>query len=100
MATPVQPTTYGDAVQKYGDKRIQFDMYCQANPVNSTYKNGTAIMLDNRSGDARTIAVNGVHYVLGGYGWKILTLSSKVLPATWAVDCGSARNVSKILIQK
>jgi len=95
-----QPKTYGDAVEKYGNNRIQFDMYCQANPANNTYKNGTSIMLDNRSGDARIISVNWVQYALSGYGWKIIMLSSKVLPATWAVDCGSARNVSKILIQQ
>jgi hypothetical protein len=93
------PTNYGAAVVQYADRRIQFDMYCQANPVNNTYKNGTSIMLDNRSGDARTIVVNGVHYALAGYGWKIITLSAKSIPATWAVDCGAARNVSKILLQ-
>jgi hypothetical protein len=97
---PVTPASYGDAVRLYADRRIQFDMYCQANPLNNTYKNGTNIMLDNRSGDARIITVNGVQYPVAGYGWKIITLSSKTLPATWAVDCGSARNVSKILIQQ
>jgi hypothetical protein len=94
------PASYGDAVKQYADRRIQFDMYCQAKPVNGTYKNGSYLMLDNRSGDARIITVNGIQYKLAGYGWTIITLSAKVLPATWAVDCGAARNVSKILIQK
>jgi hypothetical protein len=94
------PSTYGDAVKQYGDRRIQFDMYCQAKPVNNTYKNGSYLMLDNRSGDARIITVHGVQYHLAGYGWTIILLSSKVLPATWPVDCGAARNVSNILIQK
>jgi hypothetical protein len=101
-ATPkpiATPANYTEAIRQYADRRIQFDMYCQANPLNNTYKNGTSIMLDNRSGDARIITVNGVQYKLAGYGWKIITLYSKTLPATWAVDCGSARNVSKILIQ-
>lgn len=98
--TPPLPSTYGDAVAQFSDRRIQFDMYCQANPVNNTYKNGSQIMLDNRSGDARIIVVNGVQYSLAGYGWKIITLNATTLPATWAVDCGSAKNVSKILIQK
>lgn len=98
--TPVLPNTYGDAVAQFSDRRIQFDMYCQANPVNNTYKNGSQIMLDNRSGDARIISLNGVQYNLAGYGWKIVTLNAKTLPATWAVDCGSAKNVSKVLIQK
>lgn len=93
------PSSYGEAVKQYETRRIQFDMYCQANPVNNTYKNGTSIMLDNRSGDARIITVGGVQYRLDGYGWKIITLSSKTLPATLAVDCGAGRNVSKILLQ-
>lgn len=98
-ATPL-PTNYGDAVVQFEGRRIQFDMYCQANPVNNTYKNGTSVMFDNRSGDARIITVGGVQHSLAGYGWKIITLSSKTLPATLAVDCGAARNVSKILIQQ
>ncbi len=94
------PKSYTDAVVQYANQRIQFDMYCQATPVNSTYKNGSSIMLDNRSGDARIISLNGVQYRLAGYGWTIVTLSYKTLPMTVAVDCGAARNVSKILVQK
>lgn len=100
VKSPVIPASYSDAVLEYANRRIQFDMYCQATPVNSTYKNGTSIMLDNRSGDARIIVVGGVQYRLAGYGWRIITLSVKTLPATLAVDCGAARNVSKILVQQ
>lgn len=62
-------------------------------------KNGTSIMLDNRSGDARTFAVGGVFYSIAGYGWKVVTPSSKTLPATMYLDCGSARNVGTIMLQ-
>lgn len=94
------PASYTDAVKLYANRRIQFDMYCQATPVNNTYKSGLGIMLDNRSGDARIIAVGGVQYHLAGYGWTIIVPQPKTLPATLAVDCGAARNVSKILIQQ
>jgi hypothetical protein len=62
-------------------------------------KNGTSVMLDNRSGDARTFAVGGVFYSIAGYGWKIVTPTSKDLPATLYLDCGSARNVGTLLLQ-
>lgn len=99
-ASIVMPTNYNAALKQYGNRRIQFDMYCQAVPVNSTYKVGSYLMLDNRSGDARIITVNKIQYRLAGYGWKIITLESKTLPATWVLDCGSAVNVGTILIQK
>jgi hypothetical protein len=102
-ATPkpiAMPANYTEAIRQYGNRRIQFDMYCQATPVNNTYKSGLGIMLDNRSGDARIIAVGGVQYHLAGYGWTIIIPQPKTLPATLAVDCGAARNVSKILIQQ
>lgn len=96
------PQSYADAVKKYEGKRIQFDMYCQAIPTSLVFKNGVTVMLDNRSGDARTVKIGGVSYSLAGYGWKLVTLSvaSSKLPATLAIDCGSARNVSKVLLQK
>ncbi len=99
-ASIVTPASYDEALKMYGSRRIQFDMYCQAQPTNSTYKDGTYLMLDNRSGDARIVSVNKVQYRLAGYGWKIITLKSKTLPVTWFIDCGSAISVGKITIQK
>ncbi len=99
-ASIVMPANYSDALKLYGSRRVQFDMYCQAQPASSTYKNGTYLMLDNRSGDPRIISVNKVQYRLEGYGWKIITLTSKTLPVTWTLDCGAAVGVGKILIQK
>jgi hypothetical protein len=96
------PQSYADALKTYENRRIQFDQYCQAIPTSLVFKNGVTLMLDNRSGDARTVKVGPTAYYLSGYGWKIVTLSvpSSTLPATLAIDCGSARNVSKILLQK
>lgn len=91
--------TYTELVKEYEGRRIQFDQYCQANPKNITYKNGTTIMLDNRSGDARTITLAGVKYQLSGYGYALVTLSSQSLPKEMLLSCGSAVNVGKILLQ-
>lgn len=100
-AKPIpMPASYSEAVKQYANQRIQFDMYCQAKPVNATYKSGMGIMLDNRSGDTRIVAVGGVQYHLAGYGWTIIVPQPKTLPATLPVDCGAARNVSAILIQQ
>ena len=90
---------YTMLVQQYVGKRIQFDQYCQADPKNVTYNNRTTIMLDNRSGDARTVTVGGVAHYLAGYGYKIITLSSATLPKTLYLNCGSAVNVGQILLQ-
>jgi hypothetical protein len=100
--TTVAPSnlSYSDAIKKYAGTRIQFDQYCQASPNQITIKKGTSIMLDNRSGDARTISVGSVKYVMAGYGFRIVTPTASVLPATLLIDCGSAQNVGKVIIQK
>ncbi len=91
--------TYQQALTKYKDTRIQFDATCQATPNNMTFKNGTAIMLDNRASVARNININGP-VSIKAYGFKIVTLSSSTLPKTILVDCGTGQNVATILLQK
>ncbi len=91
---------YSTAVAKYQGKRIQFDMYCQAIPTSLVFKSPATIMLDNRSGDARIIMIGTHTYYLAGYGWQIVTLSSSTLPATLWINCGSAVNVSKVVLEK
>lgn len=93
------PKSYADALAAYSNRRIQFDQYCQAQPSRVAIASGESVMLDNRSGDARTFAIGGVFFTLPGYGWKIYTPSVKTVPATLYVDCGSARNVGTILVQ-
>lgn len=90
---------YTDLVKQYTDRRIQFDDNCQTTPSAPTYKNNTSILLDNRSATARVVSVNGVKYQLGGYGYKVITLSSTTLPREMSVDCGSRYNVGRILLQ-
>lgn len=98
--TKVSSDTYTQLVKEYEGRRIQFDINCQAIPNNITYKNGTKVMFDNRSGDARVITIGGVQYNFSGYGYKTLTLSSPVLPKTLLLSCGGAVNVGQILLQQ
>jgi hypothetical protein len=91
---------YDALVKEYEGRRIQFDMNCQAIPNALTFKTGTKVMFDNRSGDKRTFSLNGKVYNILGYGWQLITLSSSKLPMTYTIDCGSAQNVGTITIQK
>ncbi len=92
--------TYSALVTQYAGKRIQFDAGCQAIPKTAVFKTGTKVMFDNRSGDARTIVINGTSYSFPGYGYKVITLSSTTLPKTFMIDCGSAQNTGTITIEK
>ncbi len=97
VATNTQ--TYTQAVAQYVGRRIQFDAHCQAQPTSLALQAGLSVMIDNRSGDARTFAVGGVYFTLPGYGWKIVTPAAPKLPANVYLDCGSARNVGIIVLQ-
>lgn len=94
------PQSYSDAVKAHEGRRLQFDARCQVSITKIVVKNGQTIMLDNRSGDPRTVVVGSTQYQLAGYGWRIVTMSSKTLPATVVVDCGAAQNVAQIVIEK
>src|SRR6185369_5396584 len=77
---PTQALSYTQLVQQFGSNRIQFDSTCQATPKSVVFKNGTQILLDNRSSQARTIGIDGKTYSLGSYGYQVVTLSSTNLP--------------------
>ena len=98
-ATPTPSGNYTQLVKEYEGKRIQFDERCQVTPQNPTYKNGTSIMIDNRSSSPRSVMVGGTKYDLVAYGYRVVTLSSSSLPKELAVSCGSSGNVGKILLQ-
>ncbi len=91
--------SYTELVKEYGGNRIQFDQYCQAVPTDTTFKSGSSVMLDNRSGDARYVKVGDESHYLSGYGYKLITISSSSLPKEIWLSCGSAVNVGKILLQ-
>ena len=98
---PVVPgaANYTQLVEEYEGRRVQFDEKCQMTPPNPTFKNGTKIMLDNRSASARAITVGSQKYNVMGYGYQLLTLSGKDLPQTIGVNCGALVNVGQILLQ-
>jgi len=98
-SSPVKTKTYTELVAEFNGRRIQFDINCQAIPNYVTFKEGTQVMFDNRSGEQRFITIGGVSYSFPGYGYKILTMSADKLPATVLLSCGSAINVGQILIQ-
>lgn len=97
--TPAQALAYADALKKYVDRRIQITSTCQVVPNNVTYKNGTTIMIDNRSNKAKSIKIGSV-YTVGAYDFRIITLSSAQLPATFYVDCDKQQNSGTIILQK
>lgn len=91
---------YSAALQKYAGHVLQFDARCQVTPNNLTVKNGTYIMFDNRSGDARTIKLDNTAYYFAGYGFRIIPMTFASLPHTTTIDCGAAQNVGHIIIQQ
>ena len=96
---PQMTISYANALVKYKNFRVQLDERCQGSPDKMTFKNGTSIMVDNRSQAFRTVKV-GSTFSIKPYGFKIVKLYSDTLPATWYVDCDVSHNVSTILIQK
>lgn len=93
--------SYEAALALYGDNRIQFDSKCLATPTFPTFKIGTRIMLDNRSGKKAVISLDGTDYAIGAYGYTVVTLrTSASLPHTVYVDCNNGENNARILLQK
>jgi len=68
-------------------------------PTNVTYKNGTRIMLDNRSQDPLEISLGGKAYRLYGYEYTFVTLKSDKLPTTLSMDCQMGDDVGKNIAQ-
>jgi hypothetical protein len=92
---------YSDALVKYANARLQLDDNCQADSQSQrmTFRNGSLLMIDNRSDLPRTVHIGSV-FTVKAYGFKIIKLSSATLPATWLVDCDSSQNVATIILQK
>ena len=92
--------TYQKIVEQYGDRRIQFDNACQAFPARLGFKNGTAIMLDNRTEKTKTIKLSGRAFILKPLGYITMKVTSKILPSTVFIDCDSHYNVGQIFLQE
>lgn len=91
--------SYGEALEKYKDTRIQLDTSCSAIPNTATYANGTEIMFDNRSNSERTIVFNLKSYKIGAYGFTVVKASASKLPAVTYVDCDGKQNVATVNIR-
>lgn len=92
--------TYQQAIATYEDKRIQFNADCKATPSNMTYKDGTYLMLDNRSAGSLTIKIGTSSYPIGGYAFKIVKLANVNRSISILVDCNERQNVATILVQE
>lgn len=93
------PLSYTDALVQYKDARLQLDKDCRADLTNSTFKNNSSIMIDNRSDKPRNVKVGSV-FPIKPWGFKIVKLSSSTLPTIWYVDCDNSQNVATISIQR
>lgn len=90
--------SYQAALKKYVNRYAQFDPACKMTPGSIVVKNGASFMLDNRSGKALTIHLDDVAYALKAYGFRIVSLSRRTLPATVRVDCGNGKNNGTVIL--
>ncbi|MBP6884773.1 MAG: hypothetical protein KBC17_03020 [Candidatus Pacebacteria bacterium] len=106
--TPIPPTKepvvkapYAVALAEYSKygRRIQFDEKCQAVPFMSTFKNGTTIMIDNRSSKSHDIRIGSKTYKVSAYSYELAKLSITNSPTTYTVDCDSQQNPATIIVQ-
>ena len=92
---------YGQAVNVYIGKRMQFDPNCTATPSYQVFKKGDVIMLDNRSSSDKKISLNGKSYNIKAYDYTLTTLTTTAqLPYTILIDCDGKQNVATINLQK
>jgi len=95
-ASPAPGLTYDQALATYAGNRIQFNEKCQAIPGQMALKNGTKIMLDNRSKYDQTVSLEGMKVALPGYSWQVVTIATKSqLPYSFKIDCQSQGGVTK-----
>lgn len=99
--TPVAQNlqAYSDLVKQYEGRRVEFDEMCQMRPNDVTFKNGTVVMFDNRSPQAKTVKISNQSYSLQAYGYRLLTMNSQNLPLSLNVGCDNVPEVGKILLQ-
>ena len=95
-----QAAAYASALKKYAGQYIQFNPSCQATPANVTFKNGTAVMFDNRSNKQITISLDDNTFIIKPYDYLAMKVTSKVLPKTILLSCNSSYNVGQILLQQ
>lgn len=96
---PTPKLSYEQALKKYGSNRIQLDANCQAIPSRAVYKNGTAVMLDNRAGVSRKVVFNLKSYTIPAYDYIVVSASASKIPGVTYLDCADRQNVATINIE-
>jgi hypothetical protein len=95
--------TFQEAYDQYYDHRFQI-ADCVATPPRITLKNGTKLMLDNRSAEPLVVTLGGKTYRLYEYDFSIITVTSGVLPTTLQMDCQMGdqvgKNIAQVLVEK
>ena len=95
--------TFQQAYEEYYDHRIRINN-CMAALPQITLKNGSKIMLDNRSADPLEITLGGKSYRLYDYDFAVITVSSSALPITIKMDCQMGdevgKNIAQILVER
>ena len=96
--------SYADALNIYGDRRIQFSLTqygsCVLTPSSMVLNNGTDIMFDNRIDKSITFSLDGNEYSVKALGFRILTMKTTYsLPHSVTIDCYNGRNNGTITLQ-
>jgi hypothetical protein len=91
--------SYGDAVTKYANSRIQFDQNCHAFPSQMAVANPVTLMLDNRSNVEQKITLSGKVYGVAAYNYVLVTLNQKALPQNIFINCNQGVNVVEIILE-
>jgi len=92
--------SYTEAYMKYNDGHIiQFSDNCQSSPYRIVLKNGSELMLDNRSTKKEIVSIGDARYNLGAYGFKVIRLKEVKTPSTNLIDCTTSQNVNTLIIE-
>ncbi len=99
-----QSGDYTTLLRQYVGHEIQFNELCHGVPGQMVVKKGDKVLLDNRSADTKTIKLDSQSYVLPGYNYKVVTVTtSNSLPYLLGIDCkstnGNTENTAVINIE-
>jgi hypothetical protein len=87
--------SYGDFLDIYGNKRIQFDSNCRATPSSASFTVGEFVILDNRSDKIQAVRFIDGLYALPPYHVRVFKLERQGI---FDIDCGTSKNVAKIIV--
>lgn len=91
--------SYQEALVLYKDSRLQLssDNSCSPTPKRMSVLNGSKMMIDNRSSQARNVTV-GSNYQIPAYDFIVVTIKTNNVPSEIMVDCGAQQNVATIVV--